>query len=247
MKAILLCAGKGKRMKPYTNKLQKVMIPIRGKPLLEYIVEGIKFAGFKEVVIVVGYLKEQIVDYFQDGSKWDLNIEYVEQKTINGTGGAVLACKDFIKTPHFFLTYGDILVPYKIYKQIYEIHKKEREDFVLVSNYLENIQKGCSLLIEEHYLVTMTEKPPDDIITPKWNNCGIYIFSKEIFEVLYRISPSQRGEIELPDAICLGIKERNWKVRVIKMEKHQFRGDFGDIQEYEKFKKNTKWLKEIYE
>ena len=64
MKAIILCAGYGKRMKPYTDTYQKTMIPVHGKPLLEYIIEGIKSAGFKDFILVVGYQKEQIIDFF---------------------------------------------------------------------------------------------------------------------------------------------------------------------------------------
>ena len=71
MRVIILCAGFGKRMKPYTDKYQKTMIPVHGKPLLEYIIEGVKTTGIKDFIIVVGYRKEQIIDYFQDGSKWN--------------------------------------------------------------------------------------------------------------------------------------------------------------------------------
>ncbi|MBY8982761.1 MAG: nucleotidyltransferase family protein, partial [Candidatus Lokiarchaeota archaeon] len=124
MKAIILCAGYGKRMKPLTDKFQKVMLPIYEKPLLAYIIEGLKFAGFKEIVIVVGYLKEQIINYFKDGREWGVKIEYKLQDKRNGTGGAVLLCEDLINQKHFFLTWGDILVPYKIYKEVHDVFKR---------------------------------------------------------------------------------------------------------------------------
>ena len=109
MKAIILCAGYGKRLKPYSNKYQKSMLPIHGKPLLEYILNGLIYAGFKDFIIVVGYKKEQIKDYFKNGKKWNVNIEYVEQRNINGTGGALIECENLIDNTHFFLTWGDIL------------------------------------------------------------------------------------------------------------------------------------------
>ena len=65
MKVIILCAGYGKRMRPFTEKFQKVMLPLNEKPLLEYIIEGLQVAGFKDFIFVVGYLKEQIIDYFE--------------------------------------------------------------------------------------------------------------------------------------------------------------------------------------
>ena len=66
-------------------------------------------------------------------------------------------------------------------------------------------------------------------------------------EVLKKVKPSERGEIEIPEAICVGIKERNWKVRVLKMEKNQVRGDFGDINVYEQLKDDFNWLNKMIE
>ena len=72
MKAVILCAGLGKRLKPYTDLYQKTMIRLHGKPLLEYIVNGLIYAGFKNLIIVVGYRKEQIINYFKDGNEWGI-------------------------------------------------------------------------------------------------------------------------------------------------------------------------------
>ena len=106
MKAIILCAGEGRRLRPYTNTYQKTMIPLHGKPLLEYIIKGIKGAGFNDFIIVVGYQKEQIIDYFKDGKKLGINIEYIEQDLLNGTGGALLLCENLIEDQHFFFDMG---------------------------------------------------------------------------------------------------------------------------------------------
>ncbi len=248
MKAIILCAGFGKRLLPYINKYQKTMIPVHGKPLLEYIVNGLKYAGFRDLIIVVGYAKEQIIDYFQDGSKLGLKIEYIEQKNINGTGGALLLCEELIKDQHFFLTWGDILVPYKIYKNIYDVFKKEHQDFILVTNYLDNLQKGCEIVLNDvgDYCTKMVEKPLKEEQCSNLNNCGIFIFSREIFKELKKLKPSKRGELEIPDAISNAIRNNNWKVRVIKMEKGLFRGDFGDKSEYERLLNNSEWLDKLY-
>lgn len=245
MKAIILCAGYGKRLRPYTDTYQKTMIPIHGKPLLEYIINGIIDAGIKDLIIVVGYRKEQIINYFQDGSKWHVNIEYIEQKNLNGTGGAVLLCKNSIKDKHFFLTWGDILVPYKIYQQIYDVSKQEKNDFILVANYTDDPYKGGAIYCDGDFCLDYIEKPSKGTSHSNLNNCGIFIFSYEIFDVLKKIKPSERGELEIPDAICYGIKKRNWNVRVIKMEKNEFRADFGDINVYERLKEDKDWLKDL--
>lgn len=223
------------------------MIPVHDKPLLEYLIDGIKEAGINEFIIVVGYMKEQIIDYFKDGKSKGISIEYVEQKKLNGTGGALLLCEDLIKEEHFFLTWGDILVPYRIYKKIVDVFKQEKEDFILTANYLEKLQKGCEIHLEENYCVKMVEKPPLEEQCCNLNNCGIFILSKAIFEEVKKLEPSKRGELEIPDAISTGIQERGWRVRVIQMEEGTFRGDFGDKKEYERLNQQTSWLQELVE
>ena len=96
MKAIVLCAGYGKRLQPYTKDYQKSMLLVHNKPILEYILNGLIYAGFKDLIFVVGYKKEQITDYFKNGEKWDVNLHYIEQKYLNGTGGALLECEKLI-------------------------------------------------------------------------------------------------------------------------------------------------------
>jgi len=167
-------------MKPYTNIHQKSMIPIHGKPLLEYIINGLVFAGFKNLIIVVGYRKDQIMDYFQDGERWDVRIEYKEQKEINGTGGALLICEDLIKSTHLFLTWGDILVSYNVYKEVIDLFKKEEQDYILTANFTDDPYKGAAVYNEGNYCVGIIEKPPEGKSKSNLNNCGVFNFSKEI-------------------------------------------------------------------
>jgi NDP-sugar pyrophosphorylase family protein len=245
LKAVVLCAGFGKRMSPYTDTYQKSMIPVHGKPLLEYILEGIIFAGLKELIIVVGYRKDQIIQYFQKGDKWGIKIEYVEQQEINGTGGALLTCEDLIKNDHFFLTWGDILVQYNVYKEVIDIFKQENQDYVLVANETDDPYKGAAVYHENDYCTSIIEKPPIGKSRSELNNCGVFIFSKEIFKALKILKPSKRGEIELTEAINYGIQYQKWQIKLIKMKKTEFRGDFGNINVYEQLKKDKSWIKEL--
>ena len=221
------------------------MLPVHGKPLLEYLIEGLIHAGFRDLIIVVGFRKEQIIRHFQDGKKWGLNIEYVVQKNLNGTGGAILLCENLIQNQHFFLIWGDILVPYQIYRETYELYKKENQDFILVANYMKDPHIGAAIYYDGLYCVNIIEKPKKGKSKSNYNNCGIFILSTDIFEVLKSLNPSKRGEIELPQAINIGIKERSWKVRIVKMEKKQFRGDFGDKNIYKRLKSDSSWLNKI--
>ncbi|MBY8987741.1 MAG: nucleotidyltransferase family protein [Candidatus Lokiarchaeota archaeon] len=242
MKAIILCAGLGKRLKPYTDRIQKTMLPLHGKPFLEYIINGMNYAGFRDIILVVGYRKEQIIDYFETGKKWNVNIEYLEQKELNGTGGALLLCEKFVPDNHFFLTWGDILVPYGIYKAVYDTYQNENHDFILVANYTEDPYLGAAIYCDDLFLTDIIEKPQRGSSKTNLNNCGVFIFSKEIFNVLKTLAPSESGEIEVPSALLKGIKERNWIVRVFKMEPNQFKGDIGAKEKYEQLKNDSSWL-----
>lgn len=221
------------------------MLPILGKPLLEFIIEGLIHAGLKDIILVVGYHKEQIIEYFKDGSQWNIHIDYVEQINLNGTGGAVLLCEKLIEDDYFFLIWGDVLVPYRIYKMVYDFFKKENHDFIIVSNYKIDLSKGGAIYCDGDYCIEIIEKDASSIGTTRLNNCGIFILSREIFEVLRYLSPTKRGEIEIPQAINKGIIKRNWKVYVFKLNKDVFRGDFGDKEEYEELKNNMDWIKKL--
>ncbi|MBN1802995.1 MAG: nucleotidyltransferase family protein [Candidatus Lokiarchaeota archaeon] len=246
MKAIILCAGYGTRMKPYTNVIQKTMIPVHGQPLLEYIIKALMFAGFKEFILVVNYLKNQIIDYFQDGSRWKINITYVVQEKLNGTGGALLACKDFVSESHLFLVWGDILVPFRTYMMVRQLHEVEKYDYVMVANHKEDLSKGGAVYCVDTFCHKIVEKEPKGTGTTKLNNCGVFVLSREIFSVLEEIEVSERGELELTKALNQGILLRNWKVRVLKMEIGAFRGDFGNIKEYESLRNDPSWIQKLF-
>ena len=218
------------------------MLKLHGKPFLEYILEGLICTGFREFIFVVGYRKEQIISYFQTGKNWNVNIEYIEQKKLNGTGGALLLCESSINNDHFFLTWGDILVPYKIYKDVVEIHQKEKYDYILVANYTEDPYLGAAIYSDDNICTDIIEKPQLGTSKTNFNNCGVFIFSKNIFNVLRNLSPSERGEIEVPKALLKGIKEQNWKVRVVKMGENQLRVDLGVKQIYEQLRDDSSWL-----
>src|SRR5262245_55196795 len=107
MKAVILAAGKGTRMKELTNELPKPMLNVQGKPILEHIVEGVVAAGIHEVFIVTGLRAEVVEDYFKDGSRWDARIVYGRQLVQDGTGKAPELAKEFVGSSALLLTYGD--------------------------------------------------------------------------------------------------------------------------------------------
>jgi dTDP-glucose pyrophosphorylase len=214
MKAVILAAGKGTRMKELTNEVPKPMLKVQGKPILEHIIGGILAAGVRDIFIVTGYRAETIEGHFGDGSKWGARITYGRQMVQDGTGKAPEVAKAFVGESPFILTYGDILVKPETYAQM--IQRFNEGDFagVIAVTRGEDVTKGAVDLFDKQFcLVKLIEKPtqaqldelrregwlkPGD---PVWYNAGIYLFRPLVFEFTARLQKSPRGEYELTDAV----------------------------------------------
>src|SRR5437660_11622968 len=109
-KAVILAAGRGTRMRELTADFPKPMIQVRGKPVLQHIVEGLRDAGVRRFLIVVGYRADGVRNFFGDGSRLKVDIEYVTQVTQDGTGRVVDLAESMIANSSVVLAYGDILV-----------------------------------------------------------------------------------------------------------------------------------------
>src|SRR6266498_2430669 len=118
MKAVILAAGKGTRMKELTDELPKPMLQVHGKPILEHLLNGLLGAGIREVFIVTGYKAEALESHFGEGQKWGARIVYGRQLVQDGTGKAPELARDFVGSDNFLLTYGDILVKPETYPQM---------------------------------------------------------------------------------------------------------------------------------
>src|SRR5689334_3451 len=143
MKAVILAAGKGTRMKELTNEVPKPMLKVQGRPILEHILTGILSAGVKEVFIVTGFRAEVIEEYFGDGAKWNARIAYGRQLVQDGTGKAPELAKEFIGDSPFILTYGDILVKPETYKQMVDRFNSEDFSGVITVTPGQDVTKGA--------------------------------------------------------------------------------------------------------
>ncbi|MCC6823599.1 MAG: nucleotidyltransferase family protein [Verrucomicrobia subdivision 3 bacterium] len=214
MKAVILAAGKGTRMKELTQELPKPMLRVQGKPILEHILLGLISAGVHEVFVVTGWKAEVIEDHFGDGSKWGVRISYGRQLVQDGTGKAPELAKNFIGTSSFILTYGDILVRPETYQQMVHRFQEGYYSGVITVTPGEDVTKGGLNFFDEQFcLKRLVEKPSPAQIeelqrtgwlkpgTPAWYNAGIYIFKPSLFEFTAKLAKSPRGEYELTDAI----------------------------------------------
>ena len=214
MKAVILAAGKGTRMKELTNELPKPMLKVPVKPILEHIIEGLLQAGIRDIFVVTGFRAEVIESYFGNGSKWNARIVYGRQETQDGTGKAPEVARDFIGASPFVLTYGDILVPPETYQRM--IHRYNEGYFsglITVTPGQDVTQGGLNFFDDQFCLKRLIEKPSPTQLDqlrregwlkpnqPVWYNAGIYIFKPSLFEFTAKLKKSPRGEYELTDAV----------------------------------------------
>ncbi len=220
MTAVILAAGKGTRMRELTSDIPKPMLPVRGKPVLEHIVEGIKAAGIRDIRIVTGWHAEAIENYFGDGAKFGVSLSYVRQETQNGTAKAAALAKSFVGDDAFLLAYGDILVDPETYARLAERFSGGAFSGVVAVRKGEDVRKGGLFFFDEEFILTrLVEKPGDEEIErlkkegwiregePLWYNAAVGVFSPAIFEFIEKLKPSPRGEYELTDALKECVKK----------------------------------------
>ncbi len=198
MKCVILAAGEGKRMHPLTYTRPKVMLTVVNKPVLELNLLKLIDAGISEFIFVVGYRSEMVRDYFKDGSKWNVDIKYVNQGKPIGTGHAVKIVGSFIDSD-FIVLCGDTVFSKKDIKKI--VSKKNSMGLFKV----DRPENYGVVKVDKDKVIKIYEKMSDpfsDMI-----NAGIYHFDKKIFEFLKKVKKSPRGEYELTDAINMMAKD----------------------------------------
>ena len=225
-KAVILAAGRGTRMRELTAELPKPMIEVRGKPVLQYIVEGLRNAGIGDMLLVVGYRADAVRKFFGDGSRYKVTIQYATQTVQDGTGRVVDLARDFVGNRRFILAYGDILVDPANYEPLVDL--PDDVEAMLTVTRGEDVSKGGAVLVNEQMeLVDLREKPKPGEPTSPWYNAGLYAFRPSIFEFIEKLKPSPRGEYELTDAIC-ELVHSSRKVRALELT-----GQWADVRDPE--------------
>jgi len=214
MKAVILAAGKGTRMRDLTNEIPKPMLKVQGKPILQHIVEGLLSVGIREFCIVTGWHAEVVEGFFGDGSRFGAHIGYVRQVVQDGTGKAPELAKSFASSDPFLLTYGDILVKPETYADMLKRWSGGKFSGLVTVTGSEDVTKGGLFFFDHAFcLKHLVEKPSAAELAElraqgwlkpgetAWYNAGIYLFDPVLFEFTAKLQKSPRGEYELTDAL----------------------------------------------
>ena len=176
-RAVILAAGEGQRLRPFTASKPKVMIPIANKPILRYVIEAVAKNGIRKIAVVVGYRKEQVIDYFGAGDQFDVEIEYLEQKQQLGTAHALKQAQGKLNGRFLVLSGDNIIEP----ETISELIQPKPKTMILV-NEQKNVSKYGVIEAQDGIVTSITEKPSEAI--SHLVNTGIYTFNDDVFDLI---------------------------------------------------------------
>ena len=205
MKAVILTAGEGTRMRPLTITRPKTMLLVGGKPILQYNVEALKDAGIKDISMVVGYHEDVIKKHFGDGSEFGVKITYLTQKERLGTAHAIGKASNIIDE-EFIVLNGDIIVDPELITSLIERYSKGDAASILVLTEVDDPSSFGVVELNGDSITSIVEKPAPDEAPSNLINAGIYLFSRDIFSAIEKTEKSQRGEYEITDSLLIQIK-----------------------------------------
>jgi len=251
-KAVVPVAGFGTRLLPITKAQPKEMLPVVGKPIIQYVVEYLADAGVGDVLMVTGKGKQAIVNHFDKNFELEerlkrdgkisllntvkeidnlANIFYVRQKEQKGLGDAILCGERFVEDEYFIAMVGDTIYTENIVKELIKVHEKYGCSVIALEKVpMEDVHKYGVISGEEidkgiYKINDMVEKPPVDKAPSNLIITGAYLLSPKIFECLKRTPPGRGGEIQITDAMKLLLKEEEILGVEIKCKRY----DIGDL------------------
>jgi bifunctional UDP-N-acetylglucosamine pyrophosphorylase/glucosamine-1-phosphate N-acetyltransferase len=199
VKAVILAAGEGQRMRPLTYTRPKVMLPIANKPILEHLLIEVARAGIDEFVLVVGYHDEQVRNYFGNGDRWGVKVEYATQRKQMGTADALRMVEGMVDGS-FLMINGDIIIDYEDIGKLLS-----RKGGVMSIIEVGDTSELGVVEVSGEEVVHIYEKMEQPV--SRLANAGLYLFTPDIFGTVSKTPRSPRGEYYLTDSIQLLIDE----------------------------------------
>lgn len=204
MKGVILAAGEGRRLRPLTARRPKPMLPAGNKPILEHVLTALRAAGVHEIVLVVGYRKERIQNYFGDGDRLDVDLTYVMQSPRLGTGHALLQAEPHVGG-EFVALNGDRIIEPSVVEQVRD-RRRETGDPVMAVTDVETPSDYGVVELDGDRVVDLREQPPEALTTSNLINAGVYGLGPEMFSALRETDVE--GELGLTAPLTDGLDQR---------------------------------------
>jgi mannose-1-phosphate guanylyltransferase len=221
VKAVILAGGLGTRLQPYTTFLPKPMLPLGEKPILEHMINWTKKSGVKSFVLCVSYLRKTIEDYFGDGKKFGIKIEYAISNKVLATAGQLKTAEKFIDDT-FVCMYGDSIFDFNLKNMIKQHAKKKAFVTMSLHEYKTNLPYGVIETSKTGKVLNWIEKPEIKADV----NMGCYVLEPKVFSLIPKNKP-----YGMDDVIKKAMKDKNLVSSFITKK------GFTDIGNKESYKK----------
>jgi len=178
--ALILAGGKGTRLTPITREIPKPLVPLHGKPVLEYSLDLFKKFGIKDILISIGFKGEKIKEYFGDGKRFGVNITYIEEDKPLGTAGPLKLAKKYLKSS-FIMCNADELKDIDL-MDMFIAHKENNAMGTIALTSVEDTSKYGVAKLAGNKILDFVEKPPKDKAPSNFINSGLYILEPEVID-----------------------------------------------------------------
>jgi glucose-1-phosphate thymidylyltransferase len=203
MKAVILAAGQGTRLRPVTLTMPKPLVPVANRPLIGYAIEVLKRGGLTEIGIVVNDLDSPINASLGDGASYGVRLTYIVQAEQRGLAHAIGLCRDFVGDEPFCVYLGDNIFQDKMEMVLRSFPESSAEVALALGEVSDPTRFGIAEIVDGRIkrVVEKPKEPPSNLAI-----AGVYLFRKSIFDAIAQIKPSWRNELEITDAIDLVIR-----------------------------------------
>ncbi len=205
LKGVILHGGHGTRLRPLTHTGPKQLLPIANKPMSQYCIESLKEAGITDIAVIVGGIgANKVQEYYGSGEKFGVKLTYIVQDKPRGIAHAVCLCKDFVGEEKFVVFLGDNILKRNISDYVNDFQQSHSAAIILLCEVDNPSQFGIAD-VKDGVIRKIMEKPKN----PPTNLAvtGIYFLTPAIFDIIDRLKPSWRGELEITDSLQMLLEE----------------------------------------
>lgn len=233
MKGIILHGGHGTRLRPLTHTGPKQLLPIVNKPMSQYCVETLVKAGIVDIVFIIGGVgSDKVRDHYGNGERFGAKFTYIEQDSPRGIAHAISLCRNFVGDEKFIVFLGDNIIQREINQYVINFQRSNSAASLLLCEVKNPSQFGIAE-IKNNKIIKITEKPK--IPSSNLAVTGIYFLTPYVFEIIKKLKPSWRNELEIADALQILIEEEKEIVFEIITDFWKDTGTPNDIIEANKF------------